>query len=83
MRRFSIRRNEKISAHVTVRGEKAMQLIESGLKVKEFELEHRNFSESGAAARGRLCATAAASGPLLPNALARKHAFGMPLSDAR
>jgi large subunit ribosomal protein L11e len=32
---------------VTVRGEKAMQLLESGLKVKEYELLRRNFSESG------------------------------------
>ncbi|EEC75302.1 hypothetical protein OsI_11660 [Oryza sativa Indica Group] len=29
---------EKIACYVTVRGEKAMQLLESGLKVKEYEL---------------------------------------------
>lgn len=47
VRSFSIRRNEKISVSVTVRGEKAMQLLESGLKVKEYELLRRNFSDSG------------------------------------
>lgn len=31
---------------MTVRGDKAMQLLESGLKVKEYELL-RNFSETG------------------------------------
>eukprot|EP00245_Coleochaete_scutata_P007838 TRINITY_DN23622_c0_g1_i1.p1 TRINITY_DN23622_c0_g1~~TRINITY_DN23622_c0_g1_i1.p1 ORF type:complete len:210 (-),score=50.05 TRINITY_DN23622_c0_g1_i1:602-1141(-) len=47
VRSFGIRRNEKISTSVTVRGEKAMQLLESGLKVKEYELLRRNFSETG------------------------------------
>ena len=32
---------------MTVRGEKAMQLIEAGLKVKEYELLRKNFSDSG------------------------------------
>lgn len=30
-----------------MRGEKAMQLLESGLKVKEYELLRRNFSDTG------------------------------------
>ncbi|AQK69935.1 60S ribosomal protein L11-1 [Zea mays] len=30
VRSFGIRRNEKITCYVTVRGEKAMQLLESG-----------------------------------------------------
>ncbi|KAL5648211.1 hypothetical protein ACJX0J_042566, partial [Zea mays] len=47
MRSFGIRRNEKIACYVTVRGEKAMQLLESGLKVKENELLRRNFSDTG------------------------------------
>jgi len=47
VRSFSIRRNEKISTSVTVRGEKAMSLIEAGLKVKEYELLRRNFSATG------------------------------------
>merc|ERR1712193_237114 len=37
VRTFGIRRNEKISVHVTVRGPKA----------KEYELRKRNFSETG------------------------------------
>eukprot|EP01018_Ginkgo_biloba_P038290 Gb_08546 [translate_table: standard] len=47
VRSFGIRRNEKIACYVTVRGEKALQLLESGLKVKEYELLRRNFSETG------------------------------------
>eukprot|EP00899_Mesostigma_viride_P025461 jgi/Mesvir1/609/Mv02043-RA.1 len=47
VRTFGIRRGEKISCHVTLRGEKAMQLIESGLKVKEYELLRQNFSDTG------------------------------------
>ena len=47
VRGFGIRRNEKISVHVTVRGEKAMEILERGLKVKEFELQRKNFSITG------------------------------------
>lgn len=47
VRTFGIRRNEKISVHVTVRGPKAEEIIERGLKVKEYELQSRNFSETG------------------------------------
>uniref|UniRef100_A0A7S3G5V0 60S ribosomal protein L11 n=1 Tax=Palpitomonas bilix TaxID=652834 RepID=A0A7S3G5V0_9EUKA len=47
VRTFSIRRNEKISAHVTVRGDRAMKLLEDGLKVKEYELKKGNFSDNG------------------------------------
>ena len=47
VRTFSIRRNEKISAHVTVRGEKALEILERGLKVKEYELQRKNFSATG------------------------------------
>jgi len=47
VRTFSIRRNEKIACHVTVRGEKAEEIIQKGLAVKEFELKDRNFSTSG------------------------------------
>merc|ERR1719215_2007356 len=46
-RGFSIRRNEKIAVHVTVRGEKATEILERGLKVKEFELLRKNFSATG------------------------------------
>ena len=47
VRSFSIRRNEKISVHVTVRGDKANEIIERGLKVKEYELKMANFSTTG------------------------------------
>ncbi|CAK5111452.1 unnamed protein product [Meloidogyne enterolobii] len=38
VRAFGIRRNEKIAVHCTVRGSKAEEIIDRGLKVKEFEL---------------------------------------------
>lgn len=47
VRTFGIRRNEKISVHVTVRGPKAEEILERGLKVKEYELRSKNFSETG------------------------------------
>merc|ERR1719235_2051741 len=47
VRTFSIKRNEKIAVHVTVRGDKAEELIKRGLKVKEYELRKKNFSDSG------------------------------------
>ncbi|CAO3627580.1 unnamed protein product [Cunninghamella blakesleeana] len=47
IRTFGIRRNEKIAVHVTVRGPKAEEIIERGLKVKEYELRDRNFSNTG------------------------------------
>ena len=47
VRQFGIRRNEKIAAHVTIRGPKAEEILERGLKVKEYELRRRNFSETG------------------------------------
>lgn len=46
LRGFGIRRNEKIACHVTVRGPKAEEILERGLKVKEYELRRRNFSET-------------------------------------
>merc|ERR1712078_22688 len=46
-RNFGIRRNEKISCSVTVRGEKADEIVEKGLKVKEYELKKRNFADNG------------------------------------
>ncbi|KDE08212.1 60S ribosomal protein L11-B [Microbotryum lychnidis-dioicae p1A1 Lamole] len=47
VRHFGIRRNEKIAVHVTIRGPKAEEILERGLKVKEYELRKRNFSETG------------------------------------
>merc|ERR1711953_1110747 len=48
VRTFSIRRNEKISCHCTVRGSKAEEILDKGLKVKEYELKMGNFSTTGA-----------------------------------
>ena len=45
IRTFGIRRNEKISTHVTIRGPKAEEILERGLKVKEFELKEHNFAK--------------------------------------
>merc|ERR1712045_782800 len=47
VRSFGIRRNEKIACRVTVRGPKAEEILESGLKVKEYELKKGNFSNNG------------------------------------
>lgn len=47
VRSFGIRRNEKIACHVTVRGEKAEEILEKGLKVKEYELKRKNFCHNG------------------------------------
>ena len=47
VRSFGIRRNEKIAVHCTVRGSKAEQILEKGLRVKEYELYKGNFSATG------------------------------------
>merc|ERR1719152_1055690 len=47
IRTFSIKRNEKIAVHVTVRGKQAEQLLQTALKVKEHELKADNFSDEG------------------------------------
>merc|ERR1719265_3116150 len=44
---FSIKRNEKIALHVTVRGKQAESLLQNALKVKEHELRKENFSDQG------------------------------------
>ena len=47
IRSFGIKRNEKMATHVTIRGKKAEEILEKGLKVKEYELRKRNFSNTG------------------------------------
>jgi large subunit ribosomal protein L11e len=47
VRSFGIRRNEKIGVYCTVRGEKAKEILEKGLKDKEYELHKGNFSAMG------------------------------------
>jgi len=46
-RNFGIRRNEKIACHVTVRGEKAEEILDKGLKCKDYELLTKNFAKNG------------------------------------
>merc|ERR1711973_981595 len=47
VRSFGIRRNEKIAVHCTVRGAKSEEILEKGLKVREYELRRDNFSSNG------------------------------------
>ncbi|KAL6121037.1 hypothetical protein NUSPORA_02106 [Nucleospora cyclopteri] len=47
VRGWGIRRNEKVSASVTIRGEKAEELLKAALQVKEFELPEDCFSNNG------------------------------------
>ena len=47
IRSWGVRRNEKIACHVTIRGDKAEEIIEKGLKVKEYELRKVNFAKNG------------------------------------
>merc|ERR1712188_212307 len=47
VRTFGIRRKEKIACHVTVRGAKAMDLIERGLKITDYEISAKHFSSTG------------------------------------
>jgi len=47
IRTFGIRRNEQISVYTTVRGKKAHDILENGLKVKEYELREGSFSDTG------------------------------------
>merc|ERR1711934_613523 len=47
IRSFSIKRNEKIAVHVTVRGNLAEDLLQKALRVKEHELKKKNFSNEG------------------------------------
>jgi len=47
IRSFGIRRNDKIATYVTVSGQKAEDILQKALHVKEFELKDKNFSQSG------------------------------------
>merc|ERR1719463_262763 len=47
IRSFGIRRGDKIACHVTVRGDKAKEILERGLKVKEYELPKGCYSQNG------------------------------------
>ena len=45
--KFGIRRNDKIAAFVTVRGQRAIDILTKALQVHDFELSQRCFSDSG------------------------------------
>lgn len=47
IRSFSVKRGDKIACHVTIRGDKAKDILDRGLKVKEYELKKGNFSNTG------------------------------------
>merc|ERR1711898_67261 len=47
VRTFGIRRNEKIACHVTIRGDAAMDLIERGLKITDYEISAKHFPATG------------------------------------
>lgn len=47
VRTFSIRRNQKISCSVAVRGDRATEIVNRGLRVKDYELKASNFSDTG------------------------------------
>ena len=47
IRSFNIKRNEEIGTHVSVRGEKAEELLKLALKVKDNELKGSCFSRTG------------------------------------
>ena len=47
IRSFGIKRNEKMAVHVTIRGDKAEEILDRGLKVKDKELKKKNFSATG------------------------------------
>ncbi len=36
-----------MATHVTIRGDKAQDILERGLRVKEMELRKKNFSNTG------------------------------------
>ena len=47
IRSFGIKRNEEIGCHVSVRGDKAEELLKLGMKVKDNELKASSFSKTG------------------------------------
>jgi large subunit ribosomal protein L11e len=47
IRSFGIKRNEEIGTHVSVRGQKAEELLRLALKVKDNELKAGHFSDTG------------------------------------
>jgi large subunit ribosomal protein L11e len=59
VRTFSIRRNEKIATHVTVKGDKAEDILQKGLAVKV--CQQQTSSTSSTRTVGALCLQASFS----------------------
>ncbi|XP_072372298.1 large ribosomal subunit protein uL5-like [Scyliorhinus torazame] len=47
VRSFGIRRNEKIAVHCTIRGAKAVEILEKILKIQKYDLRKSNFCNTG------------------------------------
>ncbi|KAL1772125.1 60S ribosomal protein L11 [Sigmodon hispidus] len=47
VRSCGIKRNEKIVVRCTILGAKSEEILEKGLKVREYELQKNNFSDTG------------------------------------
>jgi large subunit ribosomal protein L11e len=45
--KFGIRRNDKIAAYVTVRGPKALEILNQALQVRDYELSRHCFADTG------------------------------------
>ena len=45
--KFGIRRNDKIAAYVTVRGNKALEILDKALQVHDYEIHDGCFSNTG------------------------------------
>ena len=47
IRSFGVRRGDKIACHITLRDELARDILERGIRVKDYELPAKNFSDTG------------------------------------
>lgn len=45
--KFGIRRNDKIAAYVTVRGKRALEILDKALQVQDYEISSHCFSNTG------------------------------------
>jgi large subunit ribosomal protein L11e len=45
--KFGVRRNDKIAAYVTVRGKRALEILDKALQVQDYEIPARCFSSTG------------------------------------
>jgi large subunit ribosomal protein L11e len=45
--KFGVRRNDKIAAYVTVRGKRALEILDKALQVQDYEISAHCFSNTG------------------------------------